>query len=143
MLRVFGVRGRTIRAVRIPPMALEPGDLVPAAPPGDGPGWVAEAACAGASTERWFEGPTAGAVAVCRTCPVASRCLDYALTERLTDGVWGGLDGDDRREVAKARGIVWETEARPRRECACGRWARPSRTMCAACQQRAYRASRR
>ena len=106
-------------------------------------GWFVAAACAGTSPELFFEASTASAaIAFCRSCPVAGECAEYAITAKLDVGVWGGLTGDDRREVAKARGLSWETEAPARRECVCGRWARPSRTMCSGCQQRNYRASR-
>ena len=52
------------------------------------------------------------AKAVCRTCPVISECLAYALRTGEDNGVWGGLDADelfklrngrDRASVEKAR----------------------------------------
>jgi WhiB family transcriptional regulator, redox-sensing transcriptional regulator len=106
--------------------------------------WLEAAACRDRDTDDWFEGDDLGARVVCRSCPVASECLDYAISERLTDGVWGGLRAVDRVEVARLRGIVDEVPepTRPRR-CSCGRTARPSRTMCSGCQQRQYRAGRR
>jgi WhiB family transcriptional regulator, redox-sensing transcriptional regulator len=122
----------------IPPLTLDD-EPVPA-----DAGWFGDAACRRAPTSLFFEASTASAaIAFCRSCPVAGECAEYAITAKLDVGVWGGLTGDDRREVAKARGIVWEPEAPPRRECVCGRWARPSRTMCSGCAQRAFRASRR
>jgi WhiB family redox-sensing transcriptional regulator len=40
---------------------------------------------------------------VCRRCPVAADCLDYALTRREMRGVWGGLTDEQRRHLAGAR----------------------------------------
>ena len=30
------------------------------------------------------------AVAICDGCPCQSACLNYALTNNITDGIWGG-----------------------------------------------------
>jgi WhiB family redox-sensing transcriptional regulator len=34
---------------------------------------------------------------ICASCPVASACLDYALTIREPHGIWGGLNEGERR----------------------------------------------
>ena len=36
------------------------------------------------------------AIAICRGCPIARQCLDYALLHRLTDGVFGGTSPAQR-----------------------------------------------
>jgi hypothetical protein len=44
---------------------------------------------------------------ICRSCPVRSECLDYALTYPVTDlhGVWGGLTPRQLAAEAKRRGV--------------------------------------
>lgn len=62
-------------------------------------GWLERAECAGDDTELWFSFDPAGigaAKTICRSCPVRSDCLTYALTEDLRWGVWGGLDEHER-----------------------------------------------
>ncbi len=60
--------------------------------------WRDLAACADFDPEWWF--PLAGsgltqevkmAREICRGCPVAGDCLEYALDTRPTAGVWGGM----------------------------------------------------
>ena len=41
------------------------------------------------------------AKAVCRTCRVREQCLEWALEQGLDHGVWGGLDGDERRALRR------------------------------------------
>lgn len=36
---------------------------------------------------------------VCRTCPVKSECLDYALKYRERFGIWGGLTERGRKDM--------------------------------------------
>ena len=94
--------------------------------------------------DLFFDCEPSAARAICRTCPVASPCAEFAIAHRLSFGIWGGTTGREREAIAKERGITWEPDPEPARAvCSCGRWARPQRTMCTACQQRAYRASRR
>lgn len=40
---------------------------------------------------------------ICRDCPVMSRCLEYALEERIDHGVWGGCSERERRRILKTR----------------------------------------
>lgn len=40
---------------------------------------------------------------VCQRCPVRERCLDYAINNNITHGIWGGLTTRARRELATAR----------------------------------------
>jgi WhiB family redox-sensing transcriptional regulator len=42
-----------------------------------------------------------GAKACCRTCPVQSPCLEYALETNQEDGVWGGKDETERRRLRR------------------------------------------
>jgi WhiB family redox-sensing transcriptional regulator len=41
------------------------------------------------------------AKAVCRACPVAAECLDYALANNERFGIWGGLSERERRKLTK------------------------------------------
>jgi WhiB family redox-sensing transcriptional regulator len=45
------------------------------------------------------------AKAVCSACPVKGDCLNFALTEHIHEGIWGGLNGTERtsykRRVAR------------------------------------------
>lgn len=41
------------------------------------------------------------AKAICRTCPVMRECRTYAIDAREPDGVWGGLDPQERRREAR------------------------------------------
>jgi WhiB family transcriptional regulator, redox-sensing transcriptional regulator len=43
-------------------------------------------------------GETAGpARQVCAQCPVRQQCLEFAVSNRIVYGVWGGLTGPERR----------------------------------------------
>jgi WhiB family redox-sensing transcriptional regulator len=73
--------------------------------------------------EFWFpvgispaaQAQAAEAKAVCRTCPVVDTCRDWSLTfrPRLTDGIFAGLDGDDRTRLWRAQS---RQDARERQE---------------------------
>lgn len=67
--------------------------------------WRHHAACRDEDPELFFPvseiGPgarqVAEAKAVCARCPVRARCLDYAVDNRLTDGIFGGTTETERR----------------------------------------------
>ncbi len=40
---------------------------------------------------------------ICAGCPVASQCLEYALTNQIEHGVWGGCSERERRRLLRAR----------------------------------------
>lgn len=71
--------------------------------------WLRDAACAGADPELFFpvgdSDPAAEQVerakAVCHSCPVESRCLEWALNTGRTSGVWGGTDEEERRRMRR------------------------------------------
>lgn len=65
--------------------------------------WRKMAACKGMDPELWFPlGDGAEARAVCARCPVADDCLAWALAIGATDGIFGGLDVEDRRALRLA-----------------------------------------
>ena len=73
------------------------------------PDWMADAKCAssGLDPETWFpeRQPTVKAIAkrICQTCPVRQECLDFADQEGYDDGIWGGLDRDERKKLKNTK----------------------------------------
>jgi WhiB family redox-sensing transcriptional regulator len=71
--------------------------------------WRYDAACTGEDPELFFPvGTSADALiqtrqakAVCDRCPVRDECLAFALNTGQTDGVWGGLSEDERRQLRR------------------------------------------
>jgi len=71
--------------------------------------WRDQAVCLGKDPELWFPiGNTGPAIlqietakAWCRTCPVMSTCLRWALDTGQDAGVWGGLSEDERRALKR------------------------------------------
>jgi len=64
--------------------------------------WRELAACRGSDLEVFFpgRGESAGpARQVCAACPVRQPCLDYAITNRIVHGIWGGLTERERRAL--------------------------------------------
>ncbi|HLZ39029.1 MAG TPA: WhiB family transcriptional regulator [Mycobacteriales bacterium] len=45
----------------------------------------------------------AAAKQICRSCPVAGECLDYALRADERYGVWGGMSAEERERVRRRR----------------------------------------
>ena len=68
--------------------------------------WRADAACSGIDSELFFppgEDADASAAAkeICAVCPVRDACLQYAVSTNQTEGVWGGLDANERRRMRR------------------------------------------
>ena len=64
--------------------------------------WRELAACRGTDLEVLFPGRGESAEParqVCAACPVCQPCLDYAITNRIAYGVWGGLTERERRAL--------------------------------------------
>ena len=64
--------------------------------------WRERAACRGTDLDVFYpeRGESAGpARQVCATCPVRQPCLEYALSNRITHGIWGGLTERERRPL--------------------------------------------
>lgn len=67
------------------------------------PAWMKRAQCRGQDPALFF--PTLGANvakarALCSSCPVRAECLDYALADPESAGVWGWRDGARPAEAA-------------------------------------------
>ncbi|HUJ67382.1 MAG TPA: WhiB family transcriptional regulator [Acidimicrobiales bacterium] len=70
---------------------------------------MASGACRSVPLETMFPSDSHGvtlARRVCRTCPVRHQCLEYALMNRIEDGIWGGMSTERRRRLAKDRRTV-------------------------------------
>ncbi len=62
--------------------------------------WTDRARCRGLDPEQFFVRGAAQArraVKVCGRCPVRDECLEYAVTNAVDFGVWGGLTERQRR----------------------------------------------
>ncbi|MEU8158001.1 WhiB family transcriptional regulator [Micromonospora sp. NPDC048986] len=77
--------------------------------------WRERAACGGGKEdpELFFAVGSSGpaliqneqAKAVCRRCDVIDECLQWALEGGVDDGVWGGMDEEERRAVKRRGGL--------------------------------------
>ena len=70
--------------------------------------WMQQAACSGSDPDLWYPGvggndAAAYARTVCAGCTVTDACLDYALDNHETLGVWGGKAPRERRPLARRR----------------------------------------
>lgn len=66
--------------------------------------WMYDAACRDADPETFF--PDLGhngreAKKICARCTVVHECLEYALLDNITDGIWGGMSGDQRHKIRR------------------------------------------
>jgi WhiB family transcriptional regulator, redox-sensing transcriptional regulator len=68
--------------------------------------WRDQAACRGADLGLFF--PERGESAeparqICARCPAREPCLDYAVSNRIVHGIWGGLSERERRALQTRR----------------------------------------
>lgn len=65
--------------------------------------WKRFASCRGMDPEVFFPGNgTVGAgVAICETCPARKACLDYAITNNIQHGTWGGKTERQRKSMQR------------------------------------------
>jgi WhiB family redox-sensing transcriptional regulator len=77
--------------------------------------WMDDAACIGHDPEWWFpddrgrggaerSATTQAAKAICATCPVSVKCLDYVMRVEpgwTKHGIWAGTTADARRELGR------------------------------------------
>lgn len=68
------------------------------------PAWTEEAACARVDGELWY--PDVGsnpnmAKRICQGCPSKVPCLQWALDNNETYGVWGATTAMERRRMKK------------------------------------------
>ena len=68
--------------------------------------WRAKGACRGLDPEIFYppsDEEAGPAKAICGTCPVRQPCLEYALSRRERDGIWGGATERERRRMLRQR----------------------------------------
>jgi WhiB family transcriptional regulator, redox-sensing transcriptional regulator len=70
--------------------------------------WREFARCRGVDPEVFYpvsddEEAADEAKAICALCPVREPCLEFALSTREKNGVWGGLTERERRRVLRRR----------------------------------------
>ena len=71
--------------------------------------WMADGICRAHPPTTFFPRDGVGverARKICATCPVRASCLEYALTNRLEHGVWGGASERERRRILKRRRLT-------------------------------------
>lgn len=68
--------------------------------------WMLHSSCRGADTREFFPSNGLGVEAaqrICEGCPVQEQCLEYALENRIEQGVWGGASERERRRILRSR----------------------------------------
>ena len=68
--------------------------------------WRDHAACRGIDPEIFYpvsDEEADPAKTICDACSVRTLCLEYALTSRERDGVWGGATERERRRMIRQR----------------------------------------
>lgn len=68
------------------------------------PRFTERALCAETDPELFFPdgfGKHRRARAVCRLCPAALECIRWAMDHDEPEGIWGGLTGPERRQLAR------------------------------------------
>jgi WhiB family transcriptional regulator, redox-sensing transcriptional regulator len=71
--------------------------------------WMGKGACRNYEPSVFFPSDGVGvdrARKICATCPVTADCLEYALTNRIDHGVWGGASERERRRILKRRRLT-------------------------------------
>lgn len=71
--------------------------------------WRDSAVCRQVDPELWFpeKGGDGGVAAkrTCGVCPVRDECLDWAVTNWIHYGIWGGVSPETLQEIRKRRGM--------------------------------------
>ena len=73
-----------------------------------GTDWMSQGKCRELDPAVFFPSDGIGvqvAQRICADCPVAAQCLEYALTERVDHGVWGGKSERERRRMLRRRRV--------------------------------------
>ncbi len=68
--------------------------------------WRQRAACRGVDPDIFYpvtDEEAEDAKAVCFGCPVKEACLEWALSSREKEGVWGGATERERRRIIRRR----------------------------------------
>lgn len=68
--------------------------------------WRQRAACRGVDPDIFYpvtDEDAEDAKAICAACTVQHACLEWALSSREKDGVWGGATERERRRILRRR----------------------------------------
>lgn len=68
--------------------------------------WMEDALCAQTDPDIFYPekgGSTAPATSVCNNCSVRAECLEYAVSNDIRHGIWGGTSDNDRKRMARER----------------------------------------
>lgn len=68
--------------------------------------WMSRGRCAEMKPATFFPSDGVGVDAarhICADCPVKEPCLEYALSNHIDHGVWGGTSERERRRIARRR----------------------------------------
>jgi WhiB family redox-sensing transcriptional regulator len=68
--------------------------------------WRQRGACRGLDPDVFYpasEDDAGEAKSICATCNVREPCLEYALANRESDGIWGGATEKERRRMLRQR----------------------------------------
>ncbi|HPB45000.1 MAG: WhiB family transcriptional regulator [Microthrixaceae bacterium] len=68
--------------------------------------WMSQGNCSHRDPAMFFPSDGVGveiARKACQGCPVIAECLEYAISERIDHGVWGGCSERERRRIIRAR----------------------------------------
>ncbi|MFC5384281.1 WhiB family transcriptional regulator [Arcanobacterium hippocoleae] len=71
--------------------------------------WMEDALCAQTDPDIFYPekgGSTAPATSICQGCAVRAQCLEYAITNDIRHGIWGGTSDNDRKRIARERRIA-------------------------------------
>ncbi|MHB1504145.1 MAG: WhiB family transcriptional regulator [Acidimicrobiales bacterium] len=71
--------------------------------------WMSKGKCKDMDPAVFFPNDGVGvqvAQRICADCPVKAPCLEYALTNRVDHGVWGGTSERERRRLLRKRRAV-------------------------------------
>lgn len=68
--------------------------------------WRQRGACRGLDPDIFYpptDDEADAAKAVCAECPVREPCLEFALSTREAEGIWGGTTARERRRILRQR----------------------------------------
>lgn len=68
--------------------------------------WQRSASCVGLDSSIFYppsDEESGHAKAVCAECPVRQECLEFAITVREKEGVWGGATAIERQRLVRRR----------------------------------------
>lgn len=68
--------------------------------------WQRNASCVGLESTIFYpptDAESGPAKAVCSECPVRQDCLEFAITVREKEGIWGGATAAERQSLVRRR----------------------------------------